>query len=49
MSKNRRPQGMLQDDKIRQETHLTTPPRLEGKVRNAMMRSPKKKKKTHLF
>ena len=29
---------------IRQETHLTRPPRLEGQVKNAMMNPEKKKK-----
>lgn len=42
----RRPQGMPQEKKIAQEGHLTTPPRLEGKVKNAMMYSSKKKKQT---
>jgi len=34
---------------LRSEDHLTRPPRLEGKVKNAMMYSPKKKKKSHDF
>ena len=34
---------------LRSEDHLTRPPRLEGKVKNAMMYSPKKKKKPHDF
>jgi hypothetical protein len=29
---------------IRKEMHLTMPPRMEGKVKNAMMRTVKKKK-----
>ncbi len=30
---------------LRETNHLTRPPRLEGKVKNAMMYSKKKKKK----
>jgi len=30
---------------LRMQDHLTRPPRLEGKVKNAMMYSKKKKKK----
>jgi hypothetical protein len=30
---------------LRQQDHLTRPPRLEGKVKNAMMLSPKKPRK----
>lgn len=32
-------------DEVRQETHLTRPPRLEGKVKNAKMNPVKKKKR----
>ena len=31
---------------IKQEGHLTTPPRMEGKPKNAQIRNIKKKKKT---
>ena len=31
---------------VREELHLTRPPRLEGKVKNAMMNPKKKKKQT---
>ena len=42
--KNRRP---TKGDKreIRQETHLTRPPRMEGKVKEAMMQPRRKKKR----
>lgn len=38
------PQGLPQDEKMRQEVHLTKPPRLEGVVHSAMVH-PKKKEK----
>ncbi len=42
---NRRPQTPKGDKReIRQEMHLTRPPRLEGKAKNAAMYSRKKKK-----
>jgi hypothetical protein len=33
---------------LRELDHLTVPPRLEGKVKNARMYSPQKKKKTSI-
>lgn len=42
----RTPQGMSQDEKIAQGSHITRPPRLEGKVKNAKMYSSKKQKKS---
>ena len=43
-SKKRDPED--KEKLIREKTHITTPPRLEGKVKNARMNPIKKKKMT---
>jgi hypothetical protein len=42
---NRRKEPIDRKKKLRKMDHLTTPPRLEGIVKNAMMNPVKKKKK----
>jgi hypothetical protein len=44
MSKNKNNNTINKKKLLRATDHLTTPPRMEGKVKNAMMNPVKKKK-----
>lgn len=46
MSKAKKQTPINKKELLRQTNHLTTPPRLEGKVKNAMMNPVRKKKKS---
>jgi len=45
MSKNKKQDSINKKKLLRQTNHLTTPPRMEGKVKNAQMNPIKKKRK----